>query len=468
MAVVPQKREADSIFYELTRSVCPVCRAVIDAQILLRGGKVYMRKRCPAHGWFEGLVYSDAALYTNSLRYNKPGTIPLEFSTEVHAGCPYDCGLCPEHKQHACLGIIEVNSACNLACPVCFADAGDGYTLTLDDVERMLDRFVECEGEGEVIQFSGGEPTIHPEILPMMRAATKRPIKYVMLNTNGIRLARDERFVSELAEIGPTIYLQFDGLAAETSLRLRGKDLVEEKRRALDRLARARLKTILVAAIERGVNEHEIGPLVRFALSHPAVRGVTFQPVFHTARHLPFDPLQRLTIPDVIRGIEAQTDGLFVQRDFVPVPCCFPTCSSVTYAYVDGDRVTPLPRVLDVQRHLDYIANRTVPDLSSEVRHALEGLWSASAIPGTQRAATQFSCASCGLDLGSSASDLVDRIFMITVKDFMDAYTFNVKSVMKCCVVELVPDGRMIPFCAYNTVGYREQVRAQLAARRQP
>ncbi len=154
MAAVPHKRDADAIFYELTRSICPTCRAVIDAQILLRDGKVYMRKRCPDHGWFEGLIYSDAALYANSLRYNKPGTIPLQFSTEVNAGGPHDCGLRPEHKQHACLGIIEVNTGCNLACPVCFADAGEGYTLTVADVERMLDRFVECEGEAEVVQFS--------------------------------------------------------------------------------------------------------------------------------------------------------------------------------------------------------------------------------------------------------------------------------------------------------------------------
>lgn len=466
MALSLQKRESDAVFYELTRSICPTCRRVIDAQILLRDGKVYMRKRCQDHGWFEGLVYSDATLYANSLRYNKPGTIPLAFSTEVKAGCPYDCGLCPEHKQHACVGIIEVNTTCNLACPVCFADAGDGYSLTVDDVERMLDRFIECEGEAEVIQFSGGEPTIHPEILTVLRAAGRRPIKYTMLNTNGIRIAKDERFLAGLAEIRPVIYLQFDGLTPETLLRLRGKNLLAEKHRALDRLAEVGLQVILVAAIERGVNEHEVGPLVRFALAHPAVRGITFQPVFHVARHLPFDPMERITIPDVLRAIEGQTDGLFVQQDFVPVPCCFPTCSSVTYAYVNGERVTPLPRVLDVQAYLDYIANRAVPTESAAIRRALEGLWSAAAVPGTERVGDQFSCASCGLDLDLLATNLAERIFMITIRDFMDVYTFNVKSVMKCCVEVLVPDGRMIPFCAYNTLGYREEVRARLAERR--
>ena len=165
------KRDADYIFYELTRSVCPKCLDTIDAQILLKDGRVVMRKRCPAHGWFESLVSSDADMYIDSLRYNKPGTMPLGYSTEVVDGCPKDCGLCPEHKQHTCLGLIEVNSHCNLDCPICFADAQSGFSLTMAQVERMLDRFVELEGDPEVVQFSGGEPTIHPDILPMLRMA---------------------------------------------------------------------------------------------------------------------------------------------------------------------------------------------------------------------------------------------------------------------------------------------------------
>ena len=125
----------------------PECRRIIDGQVIIRDNKVYMRKRCPEHGWFEGLIYSDAEAYTASVKFNKPGTIPLEFSTDVIEGCPYDCGLCPEHKQHACLGIIEVNSACNFDCPLCFADAQSGFNLTLEEVDRILDRFIETEGQ---------------------------------------------------------------------------------------------------------------------------------------------------------------------------------------------------------------------------------------------------------------------------------------------------------------------------------
>ncbi len=463
-----QKQDSDYVFHELTRSICPECKRVIDAQVLLRANRVYMRKRCPEHGWFEGLISSDAQWYVESARFNKPGTIPLEFSTEVHDGCPLDCGLCPEHKQHTCLALIEVNTACNLDCPVCFANAGAGYNLTLADVERMLDRFVELEGNPEVVQFSGGEPTIHPQILDFVRAAIDRKIPYVMINTNGLRIAEDDEFLEALAELRPAIYFQFDGFEPRTYAMIRGQDLLQTKLKALDRLAEIDLDVALVAAIERGVNEHEIGAIVRFGLQHPAVRGVVFQPVTHVGRHIPFDPMQRMTIPDVLGAIVHQGEGVFVKEDFVPVPCCFPTCQVNTYLYVDGEQVIPLPRVLDVEEYLDYITNRTFPDIPSfsEIRTALEGMWSSSAVAGSDGLASRFQCA-CGpgIDLPEDLSHLRKHVFQISIKDFLDAYTFNVKQVMKCCVGVLVPDGRMIPFCAYNSVGYREQVRAELAMR---
>ena len=231
------KKDADYIFYELTRSICPECRRVIDAHVIFRDNKVYMRKRCPEHGNFESLIYGDAQAYTSTTKFNKPGTIPLHYSTEVVNGCPHDCGLCPDHQQHACVGIIEVNTACDMDCPLCFADAGHGYNLTLQEVEDILDHFVETEGAPEVVQFSGGEPTIHPEIIPMIRAALDRNITNVMLNTNGKRIARDDQFLAELGELKPYIYFQFDGFEAETYRIIRGEpDLLPIKIRALDRL----------------------------------------------------------------------------------------------------------------------------------------------------------------------------------------------------------------------------------------
>src|ERR671936_983320 len=228
MAVVeprPVKVDRDEVFLEYTKSICPVCKTVIDAEVNVRDNRVILRKCCREHGLFEALVYSDAQLYLAQRRFNKPGTIPLEFQTEVADGCPLDCGLCPEHKQHACLGLIEVNTGCNLDCPICFADSGhqpDGYSLTLEQVEFMLDRFVAAEGSPEVVQFSGGEPSIHPQILDFVALAGTKGIRVVMLNTNGIRIARDARFARALGRLRPHIYLQFDGFdLALDELRLR-------------------------------------------------------------------------------------------------------------------------------------------------------------------------------------------------------------------------------------------------------
>jgi len=459
------KQDADYIFHELTRSICPDCKTVIDAQIIIRDNKVFMRKRCPTHGWFEGIISSDAEMYVDSVKFNKPGTIPLDFSTEVKDGCPLDCGLCPEHKQHMCLALIEVNSACNLNCPVCFANAGLGFSLTMEQVEKMLDRFVETEGDPEVVQFSGGEPTIHPQLFEMIQAAQDRGIRQVMVNTNGVRIAKDDRFLAGLAKLNPVIYFQFDGLRRETYEVIRGEDLLDIKMLALDRIHEAGMSAVLVAAIERGVNVGEVGAIVEFGLAHPAVRGVVLQPVTHVGRHIDFDPMQRVTIPDVIHGIVDQSKGRFVMEDFVPVPCCFPTCQVNSYVFVDGDKTVPLPRLLEIDQYLDYITNRALPKApnAADVQKALEGLWSASAVAGTEKTASQFECA-CGpgLDLPYSMNHLKDHIFQIAIKDFMDAYTFNVKQVMKCCVGILVPDGRAIPFCAYNSVGYREEIREQL------
>ena len=461
------KADADYVFYELTRSICPECRRVIDAQIVLRDNKVYMRKRCPACGPFEALVYGDAEAYVANGKYNKPGTIPLALGSAVEHGCPYDCGLCPDHQQHACLGIIEVNSACNMSCPLCFSTASPGFSLTLEEVEAMLDDFVRTEGTPEVVQFSGGEPTIHPQIIDFVKAAQARGIRFVMINTNGRRIARDDEFVAQLAEVRPSFYFQFDGFGRRTSITLRGEpDIVDEKIRALDRLAAAGLDATIVPAIERDVNEHEIGAIVEFAIAHPAVRGVNFQPAFHAGRHLKHDPLRRITIPDILRLIEAQTAGTFVVSDFVPVPCCFPTCNAVTYAFVEEDRVVPLPRIVNVHEYLDYLANRVVPDFGIQIRGALEGLWSSSSVAGSKKSIDQLavSCATCGLPDAVTIGDLAKHVIMIMVQDFMDPWTFNQKNLMKCCKEFLLPGGKQIPFCAYNTVGYREQARAQLEA----
>ena len=450
-----------------TESICPRCRRVLAAELVVREGKVVLSRSCPDHGAFDAVVYGDAERYAEIQRFDKPGDEPLERQTPAARGCPHDCGICPEHAQHTCLGIIEVNTGCNLDCPICFADSGTGpqehgYSLTLEQVEAMLDAFVRAEGEPESVQFSGGEPSIHPQILEMLAAAKERGIELVMLNTNGIRLARDPRFAPALAELGVHVYLQFDGFDEATQIAIRGKPLTDEKLRALDRCTEAGVSVSLAAAIERELNEHEVGPILRFGVEHPAVTGVFFQPVTHSGRfRAEADPLSKLTNSDVIDAIADQLPEWFRADDFVPVPCCSPTCRSATFALYDGEDLVPLPRLVDVELYLDYVTNRAVPDLA--VREALEGLWSAKAAGGSSPVAERLECVACATAMPPELREVAARGFMVVIQDFQDPYTLDVSKLRKCCVSEIVPDGRLIPFCAYNSVGYREQVRLETA-----
>jgi uncharacterized radical SAM superfamily Fe-S cluster-containing enzyme len=483
-----QKQDRQEILWEVTRSLCPECKKVIDAQVLLRNNQVVMRKYCAEHGRFEALLFNDAALYQQIARYNKPGTLPFEFATQPKEGCPHDCGICSEHQQHTCLALIEVTNACNLDCPLCFADAGThlnqgGYWLTREQVDFMLDRLIAYEGVPEVVQFSGGEPTLHPLLPEFIEMARAKGIGQTMVNTNGLRLATDDRLLEQLAKSRPHIYLQFDGFEENTYRTIRGRaDLLESKLRALERCQQAGLRVVLVGTIERGVNDHEVGRIVEFGLRHPAVYGVSFQCAFRAGRYPQADPLQRVTIPDVVRGIDTQTNGLFQLQDFVPVPCCMPDCAFVSYAILDGDAVTPIPRVLEMDPYLDYLKNRTAPAIDDELAGILSHLFSASALPGTDRVAagvqrlvdghlpepqtrTEQRCLACQTQIplsGHSPQDMSRHVFMVSIRDFADAYTFSLKNVMKCCIGFLIPDGRVIPFCAYNTVGYREQVTHEL------
>jgi len=459
------KPGTEDIPNESTRSVCPECLAPLDAQIVIRDSRVIMQKRCPNHGYFEVLLSSDAEMYLRSLPYNKPGRSPLGFSTEIAHGCPLDCGLCPEHKQHTCLALIEVTSHCNLNCPVCYADSQPGFNISIAQVKRMIERFLELEGKPEVIQFSGGEPTIHPDILLMLRIAKEKGIQMVMLNTNGIRIAQDDSLLAGLADVRPIIYLQFDGFSTRASELLRGKDLLPVKLKALDRLAQAKLDVVLVPTIDKNLNHNQIGDIVKFGLKHPAVCGIAFQPVTHAGRFSAFDPLNRETVADVIHGIAEQTNGMLVESDFIPVPCCHPTCRSATYLYIENEKMTPLPRVIEVDKYLNYVINRTLPEIKPEILEALEGLWSASSVPGTTSMAGRFrTAACCDLPFLNQAAYLKRHVFTSVIQDFGDAYTMDLNVLRKCCIGVLIPDGRMIPFCAYNSLGYREKIRSELAA----
>lgn len=200
-----QRKTAPYLFLGQTTSLCAECLAPVPAKIIAEGRNVYYQKRCHAHGVQKVLVSTDLAYWRACRDWLKPSDRPLAAQTRIDLGCPYDCGLCPDHEQHSCLALIEVNQHCNLTCPVCFAGsspAADG-TLSLAQVEAMMDTLVTSEGEPDLLQISGGEPTLHPQILDILHLAKRKPIRHLMLNTNGLRIARDPDFVAALAELKP-------------------------------------------------------------------------------------------------------------------------------------------------------------------------------------------------------------------------------------------------------------------------
>ena len=477
----------DHRFLGVTQSLCPECLAVVPAKIIVKDeGRVYFRKRCPTHGVREDFVCSDVAHY-DRMEFSLPGKAPL-FGVEPDKGCPLDCGLCTEHEQHTCVGLVEITAACNLTCPMCYSASGPGQKhLTLAECRQSIDRLVEVETRPEVLQLSGGEPTIHPEFFEILDYACAQPIDIVMLNTNGIRLAHDAAFVEQLARYRHRmeIYLQFDGLSDSVYKALRGEPLAEIKRRAVENLGRHGLRTTLVTTLQTGVNEQEIGPIVRFGLDRPWVTGVSFQPATYSGRYvLPETLEQRITFPDVIRAIARQTDGLFAESDFMPLPCAHPNCHSLSYAYRSGGRVVPLSRFIDARNHLELLANG-ITFTRVRARELIEqylgstGCCGGKCGPETvqiqrQDAKTQgreeemdvtIRPPANAAETESLAAEFFSRatteqlspsdVFRITITSFLDAYNFDVRRLMKCCIHHVLPSGHVIPFCAYNVL-YRD------------
>jgi uncharacterized radical SAM superfamily Fe-S cluster-containing enzyme len=213
---IPRKSERDAAFLSYTRSICPDCKKVIDAHIVLRDGAVYMQKKCPRHGYFEVVVSSDADYYMKSLSYTKPGTVPLRFSTRVEHGCPLDCGLCEDHLQHTCSPILEINDRCDLTCPVCIVRNQQRYSMSMDDFKHAVDKLIESEGELPIMLLSGGEPTLHPKFFEFCDYVLRGPhagrIKRLLISTHGRQIANDRRFADRFKAGGMYASLQFDTL----------------------------------------------------------------------------------------------------------------------------------------------------------------------------------------------------------------------------------------------------------------
>lgn len=447
----PLRRSRPYIFWGQTQSLCETCLTLVPTKIQILGNEVWYEKRCRQHGIQSTLVSDDATYWRKCKEFIKPGDKPLTFQRRTEFGCPFDCGLCPDHEQHSCLALIEITEHCNLTCPVCFAESSPARAgfRSLATIEKMLDALVASEGEPDLVQISGGEPTLHPDFFAILAAVRARPIRHVMINTNGLRIARDPDFVARLAENkrGLEIYLQFDSRQRDALINLRGADLRNIRQQALENLEQQGLSTTLVVTVKRGINDREIGDIARHALTWRCVRGVTFQPVQDAGRNEGFNKDTDRIMLSEIRKHVVET-GIFGEDDMIPLPCN-PESISIGYGLRNGDTVLPVTSLIPQQQLVDIMPNTISMERYPALREKFIDLFSLSSGPlNTSQRVSEFLC--CLPQFEAPANLGYESIFRVTIVQFLDRFNFCVGNVKRSCIHFVTQAGQIIPFDTYN------------------
>ncbi|MBT3464805.1 radical SAM protein [archaeon] len=454
-----KQKNKDYLFYSTTTSLCPECLKKVPAKIIIKDNSVFMKKRCKEHGVSEVLIEDDANYYLNKYKYDKPGTI-CKTQTMIDRGCPFDCGLCPDHEQHTCIGLLEVTNNCDLTCPICYANSGEGDFMSLETIHKILDNYQDSEyGNAEILQISGGEPTTHPQILEIIKIAKNKKIKYVMLNTNGIRISKDLEFVKKLSELkgGFEIYLQFDGFDEKTSIKLRGKNILDIKKKAIENLSKYGIPITLVSTIKKGLNDDEMGEIIDFGLKTKYIRGINFQPVTYFGRYKKEDKYSKMTNTGIYKKIEKQTGGMIKFDDFIPLPCTIDN-TGVTFLYKNKGEFIPITRNMDVKKHLKLIKNTFDFDAKEMLTEAAKGLCggnSCGCFDFIKDVKTIIPLSFIAKPQKEKTKFIDENTFRISIVSFIDAYNFDIKSVKKECVHILTPDLKKMPFSMYNLL-YRD------------
>jgi uncharacterized radical SAM superfamily Fe-S cluster-containing enzyme len=436
--------EAKKVIH-LTESVCPVCLRKIPARHVLQSGNIYMEKTCENHGDFSTIIWrGEGKPDYYSWKKNKVRSQPQKCLSKVEKGCPYDCGLCPDHRQQTCCVLLEVTERCNLNCNVCYANSRKKASdPSFETIKKWLKHL--ADAGKPFIHLSGGEPTVRDDLPEIIKMAKDMGFPYIQLNTNGLRLAQDPEYVKALKESGlSSVFMQFDGTRAEIYRRLRGRDLLGIKVKAIENCGNNKLGVVLVPTIVPGVNSGNIGEIVRFGMSKiPDVRGIHFQPVSYFGRY-PDPPRdeQRITLPEIIREIENQTESLIQVEDFAPSGCDHARCgfhgSFVLMPDGSVKKLTPSSNntcctgernISPVEKNQNFVSRRWVREDEEEnqirAEHETDGF-----------------------------DYFIKRIktygFTITGMAFQDCWNLDLERLSECSLHVLSPDGRIIPFCAYN------------------
>lgn len=413
---------------------------------------MYFEKSCPRHGSFATPVWRGQPSYES---WAGPKTVKTSCACEAagESVCPFECGLCPEHRQATCCVLLEVTGRCNLRCPVCFADAGAaGADPGYDTVKGWYQKLLDAGGPYN-IQLSGGEPTLRDDLPELAALGRSMGFDFIQVNTNGLRLAREPKFLEKLAQAGlSTVYLQFDGTEQDIYRRMRGGALLEEKLEAIRLCGETGVGVILVPTVAPGVNDHNLGEIIKLGLEKmPVVRGVHFQPISYFGRYPgpPSDQV-RITLPEIIMNIEGQTDGRIKNEHFQPSGCLDPLCSfQANYVAMPGGDLLATTRRGGEDGGKSCCGRPAGGDEGSrKARNFVATRWRASGpSPEPQKCCSP-----------QKEQDMFDiflerartHTFCISGMAFQDAWNIDLERLKLCYIHTVAPDGRIIPFCAYN------------------
>jgi uncharacterized radical SAM superfamily Fe-S cluster-containing enzyme len=454
-----------------TTSLCRTCKNALAADVVAVGDEVWMRKSCPAHGAQQVRLSTSAAWYEETRAIGQQRVAPRILKKDVELGCPFDCGPCTSHTQKVRLPVVTITSACNLDCPICYVHNknDDAYHMPVEDFAQILEHLkADHGGELDIINLTGGEPTMHPRLFDFLAMAKAAGIHRVTVCSNGIRLAKDEAFVARLAELGARVALSFDTFDKHADKLLQGAQLLATKLRCLDLLDKYRVDTTLIPVMTRGVNDHEVGEILAFAMNRPSVRHVEVHTMTFTGQSgTTFDRAGRISMYEVLQEIETHTDGLLRPDDFVPSPCAHPLCYQIAYLLIDPDGGPPIPftRFLSRDEMHAALADRLYLEPTARfedaMRAAIDRLWSCDdaeserALRLLERLLRTMFPSDRPITRAQALAAGEQAIKAIYIHSHMDEETFDTERAADCCDSNCYADGTTIPVCNYNVL-YRE------------
>ena len=446
------------------RGMCRECREIVDARYAVNGEGVDLVRRCPEHGEDRGRVAASATWFLDAIRQPAIHTPPVITTNERVNGCPHDCGPCPWHEQRCHLPVFSITNACDLRCPICFTynRADETWFMSEDEFRANLALLKETAGSVDLINITGGEPTMHPDLVKLVEIAAAEPfIGRVTVNSNGLRLAREPELARQLGEAGAYVILSFDTFDPETSIRIHNRDIVKEKLAALDNLAQHNMQTTILTVSIPDINDNELGRIWEMVLERDHIRSWTIQTMTYTGQGGGnFLPRKRHGVEDIEILLEKVTDGQLLVSDFAPHPAAHPLCYGVTYVLsANGKGTVPMNRIFNQEILTEMLSGgylmRPGEDMEDAFTDAVNQVYAGdrgdiSALPVLRSLVQSLYPKSERLNTHERQRRAEKMIKTIYVHAHMDEETLDLTRLQRC--PDLVPtqDGKLIPACAYN------------------